>query len=66
MRDAPPDASEEPIRKAAREEVRRILKEHKPIELDRTVRHELRALLKRYDEEVRGKAVTAKYLERLA
>jgi trimethylamine--corrinoid protein Co-methyltransferase len=66
MRDAPSDASEEPIRKAAREEVRRILKEHKPIELDRTVRHELRALLKRYDEEVRGKAVTAKYLERLA
>ena len=66
MRDAAPEATEEPMRKAAREEARRILKEHKPAELDKTVRHELRALLKKYDEDVRGKAVSAKYLEMLA
>ncbi len=66
MRDAPPDGTEEPIRRAARDEARRILKEHKPAEIDKTVRHELRALLKKYDEDVRGKAVSAKYLERLS
>lgn len=66
MRDAPPDATEEPMRKAARDEAKRILREHRPTELDRTVRHQLRDLLKRYDESVRGKAVSAKYLERLA
>ncbi len=65
MREAPPDAVEEPIRKAARDEVKRILKEHRPLELDKTVRHELKELLAKYDVEVRGKAVSAKYLDLL-
>ncbi len=66
MRDASPEATEEPIRKAARDEVKRILKEHQPMELDRTARHGIRDLLKKYDEKVRGKAVRAKYLDLLA
>jgi trimethylamine--corrinoid protein Co-methyltransferase len=66
MRDAPPDATEEPIRKAARDEVKRILKDHVPSKLDKTVRHGLRDLLKNYDEQVRGKAVLSKYLDLLS
>ena len=66
MREAGPDATEEPLRKAAREEARRILREHRPAELERNVRHELRDLLRKYDVTVRGKAVSAKYLERLS
>ncbi len=66
MREAAPDAVEEPIRKAARDEANRILREHKPMEIDKTVRHEIRDLLARYDVQVRGKAVKAKYLELLS
>jgi len=66
MRDAPPDAEEEPMRKAAQDEVKRILKEHKPTVLDKSVGHQLKDLLKRYDEQVRGKPVKAKYLELLS
>jgi|GEM_PF-147696 len=65
MRESPHGASEEPIRKAAREEVRRVLKEHRPAEIDQDVRHELRDLLGKYDQEVIGKPVSAKYLELL-
>lgn len=66
MRDPHPGTTEEPMRTAARDEVRRILKEHQPLMLDKTVRHDLRDLLKKYDQEVRGKAVSAKYLSLLS
>jgi len=66
MKDALPDATEEPMRKAAREEVRRILREHRPPALDRSVKQKLKSLLKVYDEKIRKKSVDSRYIDRLA
>lgn len=64
MRPAVPGSKEEPIRLAAREEVKRILKEHKPVPLDKSVKQEIREILKEHDTELHGKSMTVKYLDR--
>jgi len=64
MRPLVPGAKEEPIRTAARDEVRRILRDHRPVPLDKSVKQEIKSILKQYDTEVHGKPVTPKYLDR--
>ncbi len=66
MRDAPHGAKEEPIRTAARDEVKRILREHAPPSLDKSVKQEMKELLKKYDTELHGKPISTKYLDRFA
>jgi trimethylamine--corrinoid protein Co-methyltransferase len=58
-----PGASAEPIRDAARKEVRRILSEHRPAEIDREVKATLRGLLAEYDEATVGKVTPTDYLD---
>lgn len=53
----------EPIRVAAREEVRRLLKEHSPPPLDRSIREEIQEILREHDTELLGHPVPARYLE---
>ena len=65
MRQCAPDAKLEPIRQAARDEVKRLLKEHRPVALDKTVKQEVREILKQYDIELHGKPISTKYLDRL-
>lgn len=65
MRPCPPDSKEEPIMSAAREEVRRILKEHRPVPIERSVKTELREILSAYDTELHGKPISTRYLDRL-
>jgi trimethylamine--corrinoid protein Co-methyltransferase len=60
----PECGDEEPIAIAARKEARRILAQHKPPELDRTVRDEVKELLGRYDQTLIGKVVDTRYLDR--
>jgi len=64
MREAQPDGKAEPIRIAARDEVSRILKEHVPVQLDRSVKQEIKQMLAKWDVEKHGKAVPTKYLDR--
>jgi len=64
MREAAPDAKAEPIRTAARDEVHRMLKEHVPVQLDRSVKQEIKKMLAKWDVEKHGKAVPTKYLDR--
>jgi trimethylamine--corrinoid protein Co-methyltransferase len=65
MRSSGPDAREEPMRLAARDEVRRILREHRPMELDKSVKQEVLEILKQSDVELHGKPVSTSYLGRL-
>ena len=66
MRDAAPGATSEPIRTMAKEEVKRILREHRPLELDRSVKQEVKKLVAEWDIAKHGKAVPTKYLDRFA
>lgn len=65
MRPSGPDAKEEPIWLSARDEVRRILGEHVPMELDKAVRQEVLGILAESDSELHGKPIPTKYLDRL-
>ncbi len=65
MRQGAPGAREEPIRTAARDEVKRILKDHRPAPMDRSVKQEVKELLGKYDAELGVKPVRTKYLDRL-
>lgn len=65
MREAAPDARVEPIRSAARDEVRRTLKEHVPVQLDRSVKQEIKELVSKWDVEKHGRPVSTKYLDRV-
>lgn len=65
MRAAPPGAKEEPIREAARAEAKRILSEHRPAPLDKSVKQSIREVLAKHDTKLRGKPVPTKYLDRL-
>lgn len=65
MRPSAQDAKEEPIRLAARDEVRRILKEHRPMEIDNDVKREVLEVLRQSDVELHGKPVPTSYLDRL-
>lgn len=65
MRPCAPDAKEEPIRTAARDEVRRLLKEHRPVALDKSVMQDVKDILRQYDAELKVKPVSTKYLDRL-
>ena len=65
MRSSRSDATEEPIRLAARDEARKILKEHRPMELDKSVKQEVLEILKQSDVELHGKPVSTAYLDRL-
>ncbi len=63
MMQAAPGASEEPIREAARKEVRRILAEHRPLQLDGDVKQAIVELLGKYDEMAVGKRTRTDYLD---
>ncbi|MCU0852210.1 MAG: trimethylamine methyltransferase family protein [Thermoplasmata archaeon] len=65
MKPLAPGAKEEPMRAAARDEVRRILRDHRPMPLDKDVKQEIKSILKQYDTEVCGKQVNPTYLDRL-
>lgn len=64
MRQCAPHAKEEPMRTAAKEEVRRLLREHRPAPLDKSVKQEIKEILRQYDTELHGKAISTKYLDR--
>jgi len=64
MKPAVAGSKEEPIRIAAKNEVRRILKEHRPTPLESSVKSELKAILKEYDTKLHGKPISVKYLDR--
>jgi trimethylamine--corrinoid protein Co-methyltransferase len=66
MRHAAAGTAEEPIRTAARDEARRILKEHRPTPIDRSVASEVKRILAEYDTKLHGKPVPTKYLDRLS
>jgi trimethylamine--corrinoid protein Co-methyltransferase len=59
-----PGDSGEPMALAARQEVLRILKEHRPPELDRTVQKEILTLLAESDTKLHGKPIPTNYLGR--
>ena len=65
MRQALPDARVEPMGSAAKEEVIRILKEHVPVQLDKSVGQEIKKMIAKWDIEKHGKSVQTKYLDRL-
>jgi len=65
MRSAGSGAKEEPIRLAARDEVRRILKEHRPLALDNDARRDVLEVLRQSDVELHGKPIPTKYLDAL-
>ncbi len=64
MRSGGPADAHEPIALAAREEVVRILKEHRPPELDKAVRERVKEILAESDTELHGSRIPAKYLDR--
>ena len=64
MRASAPDDKVEPMVLAARQEVVRILKEHRPLELDKSVQQEIKAVLAQSDIEFHGKPIPTKYLDR--
>jgi trimethylamine--corrinoid protein Co-methyltransferase len=66
MREAGHGAKEEPIRQAARDEVRRILREHKPSMIDKSARDEVKRILAEYDSKIHGKPVPTRYLDHLS
>lgn len=64
MRPSVPGSKEEPMILAAREEAKRILREHKPVELEKSVIQEVKEILRKSDIELHGKPVPTKYLDR--
>lgn len=56
-------SADEPMLVAARDEVRRILKEHRPAEMDKSVKQQMRDILRKYDAKMRGKPVPTSYLD---
>lgn len=66
MRQAAPGAREEPMREAAREEAKRILKEHRPTPMDSGTVSEVKRVLAEYDKKLHGKPVPTKYLDHLS
>jgi trimethylamine--corrinoid protein Co-methyltransferase len=64
MQQCVPGAEDEPMMTSARAEVKRILKEHRPIPLDKSLKQELREILKDYDTELHGKPISTRYLDR--
>ena len=65
MRSLASGSREEPIRLAAREQVDRILREHRPEPIDKGVRQQIGEIMREYDTELHGKAVPLTYLDRL-
>ncbi|OGS42974.1 MAG: hypothetical protein A3K76_01420 [Euryarchaeota archaeon RBG_13_57_23] len=66
MRPSAPGAKEEPMRQAARDEARRILKEHRPSPIEKGARSEVKRILAEYDSKLHGKPVPTKYLDHLS
>ncbi len=64
MRPSPPGAKEEPIREAARAEAMRILAEHRPAPVERSVLQSVKDILAKHDTRLHGKPVSTKYLDR--
>lgn len=64
MRPSGPNDSAEPIALAARQEVLRILKEHRPIEVDKSVQQQVKSILADSDTKLHGKPIPTKYLDR--
>jgi len=65
MRSSGQDAQEEPIRLAARDEVRRILRERRPLDMEKSVKQEVLEVLRQSDVELHGKPIPTRYLDRL-
>lgn len=57
-----PGEPEEPMRLAARKEVKRILKEHRPLAIDKDVAQSVKSILGKYDEMAIKAAVPTDYL----
>ncbi len=64
MLPAEPGRKEEPMHLAAVREAKRLLKEHRCLELEGDVKKEIKALLAKYDEGVLGRSVAVDYLDR--
>jgi trimethylamine--corrinoid protein Co-methyltransferase len=64
MQASAPDDHEEPIVLAARKEAKRILETHRPVPLDKSVKQEIKGLLRKYDEMIIKKAAPTGYLDR--
>ena len=64
MRPSSQGESHEPMAGAARHEALRVLKEHRPQELDRSVQQEVKALLAESDTKLHGKPIPTRYLDR--
>jgi trimethylamine--corrinoid protein Co-methyltransferase len=64
MRSAGPEDSAEPMMLAARQEALRILREHRPAELDRSTQQEVKKILAESDTELHGGPIPTKYLDR--
>jgi len=59
----PPGSHEEPMALAARAEVKRILAEHQPVELDKSIKQEIKDLLAKIDREVYRQSVPFDHFE---
>ena len=59
-----PGITTEPMHSAATKEVRRLLEEHRCLELENDTKKEIKSLLAAYDESVLGHSVSVDYLER--
>ncbi|OGS42463.1 MAG: hypothetical protein A3K67_04195 [Euryarchaeota archaeon RBG_16_62_10] len=64
LRDPRPGDSSEPIWLAARDEVKRVLREHRPVPLDKDVMRQVKGILGKYDEELGEKPVPTGYMDR--
>lgn len=64
MRPAGPEDPAEPIAVAARQEALRILRDHRPPELERSVQQEIKTILAESDTKLHGKPIPTKYLDR--
>lgn len=64
MQPRPPESKEEPIATLARKEVRRILSEHRPVQLEKSVKEEIKALLAAYDRKAINASVPTTYLDK--
>ncbi|HEX9907966.1 MAG TPA: trimethylamine methyltransferase family protein [Thermoplasmata archaeon] len=58
-----PGSCDEPMAVAAREDVKRILKEHRPLELDKSVTDQIKKIVGEYDIAIRGKPAPIDYVD---
>jgi trimethylamine--corrinoid protein Co-methyltransferase len=62
MQPAAPGSREEPMAVLARKEAKRLLKEHKPPELEKSIQKQALEMLAKYDHKIINAAVPTDYL----